>query len=133
MQAKQSTTCTLPHTSMATYNILVHLPGVDVNKLRPISLNIASTDTVGMLADLVKTMEPTTLSALNLSALELYKVNAFDNKTAIEECQPTNMLVSRQQLDEVLPSPPPKGTIHIVVKVPRKSVGPRVHDDSSKT
>ncbi len=120
---------------MATYNIfcLVQTPDDDVDELQPIELKIASTETVSALAYLVKTMEPATLGELNLSALKLYQVDALDNATAISRCQPANKLSSIKKLNKIYTSDPPDDMIHIVVKVPRKSVDPRVHVDSTKT
>ena len=117
---------------MATYSIfcLVHLPDANanagINELQAIELKIASTETVSDLARLVKIDEPATLSALNLSALKLYKVDAPDNATAISRCQPANKLSFRTKLNKIYTSDPPDGMTHIVVKVPRKSVDPRV-------
>ena len=108
---------------MATYSIfcLVHLPDTnadaDINALQAIELKIASTETVSGLARLVKTEEPATLSALNLSALKLYGVDASDNATAISKCQPANKLSFKTKLNEIYTSDPPDGMTHIVVKV----------------
>ena len=117
---------------MATYSIfcLVHPPNTnadaDINELQAIGIKIASTETVGDLARLVKTDEPATLSALNLIALNLYQVDASDNATAISRCQPANKLAFKTKLNKIYTSGPPDGMTHIVVKVPGKSVDPRV-------
>ena len=117
---------------MATYSIscLVYPPDTnadaDIDELQAIELKIASTETVSDLARLVKTDEPATLSALNLSALKLYQVDASDNVTAISRCQPANKLSLRTKLNTLYASDPQDDMIHIVVKVPRKSVDPRV-------
>src|SRR5258708_32274976 len=113
---------------MATYNIfcLVQTPDDDVDELQPIELKIASTETVSALAYLVKTMEPATLGELNLSALKLYQVDAFDNMSAITGCQPANKLSLRNKLDKIYTSDRPDDMSHIDVKVPSQRLAPRV-------